>query len=33
MKTEDKIRNGKLEYDIKREVAKMSALSTVKIHT
>ena len=33
MKTEDKIRNGKVKYDIKKEVAKISALSAVKIHT
>ena len=31
MTFEDKIRNEKLQYDINREAAKMSALSSVKI--
>ena len=32
MTSDDKIRDGKLQYDINREVAKISALSSSKIH-
>ena len=32
MITDDKIRDNKLQYDINREAAKMSALSSGKIH-
>ena len=31
MTTDDKIRDGKLQYDIKREAAKISALSSRKL--
>ena len=31
MTTDDKIRDGKLQYDINRETAKISALSSGKI--
>ena len=33
MTIEDQIRDGKLQYDINREAAKMSALSSGKINT
>ena len=32
MTSDDKIRDGKLQYDINREAAKISALSSSKIH-
>ena len=32
MTINDQIRDGKLQYDIKRKVAKISVLSSVKIH-
>ena len=32
MKVDDKIRHGKLQYDINREAAKTSALSSGKIN-
>ena len=32
MKIDDKIRDGKLQYDINREAAKISALSSGKIY-
>ena len=32
MITDDKIRDEKLQYDINREAARMSALSSLKIH-
>ena len=32
MTVNDQIRDGKLQYDINREAAKISALSSVKIH-